>query len=63
METFRILYFRENVLERAEEVEVRDILEAIDKACDKPADCTAEVWSEKGRVGIVGPAPDAQCGD
>ena len=63
METFRILYFRESVLERAEEVEVRDVLEAIDKACDKPAEFTAEVWSENGRVGIVGPAPDAQCGN
>ena len=63
METFRILYFRESVLEHAEEVEVRDVLEAIDKACGKPTDFTAEVWSEKGRVGIVGPAPDARRGD
>ena len=63
METFRILYFLESVLEHAEEIEVRDILEAIDKACDKPPEFTAEVWSGRGRVGIVGPAPDAQCGD
>ena len=58
MQTFRILYFRESVLDSAEEVEVEDMLEAIEKASDKSPEITAEVWGERGRVGVVGPSPD-----
>ena len=50
MQNFRILYFRENVFERSEEIEVTDILEAIEVASAKPPDLRAEVWSDKGRV-------------
>jgi hypothetical protein len=57
MQTFRILYFRENVLEHAEEIRVRDVLEAIEKASGKPAGLRAEVWSERGRVGEIGTSP------
>jgi hypothetical protein len=60
VETFRILYFRESVLEHSEEVEVRDVLEAIDKASAKAPELSVEVWSDQGRVGMIGPAPSAQ---
>lgn len=57
MQTFRILYFRESQLESTEKVRVRDVLEAIDKASRKSPELSAEVWSDKGRVGIIGPTP------
>ena len=59
MQSFRILYFRQNVVEHAEEVELRDVLEAIDQAARKPPEMHAEVWSDAGRVGVVPPAPNA----
>lgn len=57
MQSFRILYFRESVLDHAEEVRVCDVLEAIEKASHKPAHLRVEVWSDKGRVGEIGPSP------
>ena len=51
---FRIFYFRHNVLDHAEEVEGRHVLDAIEKTAGKPSDLTAEIWSEKGKVGIIG---------
>jgi hypothetical protein len=57
MQTFRILYFRESVLEHSEEIEVRDVLDAIEKASRKPPDLRAEVWSGNGRVGEIDPSP------
>lgn len=57
MQTFRILYFRDSILERAEEVRMRDMLEAIDKASGKPPHLRAEVWSEEKRVGEVNAMP------
>ena len=55
MQTFRLLYFRENVLEIAEEVRVRDLLEAIEKAAGQPPDARVELWYR--RVAIIGPSP------
>jgi hypothetical protein len=57
MQRFRILYFHESVLDHSEEVEVKDVLEAIEKASDKPPEFRAEVWGEIGRVGEVPAAP------
>ena len=54
MQTFRILYFRENVLDHAEEFRARDLLDAVDKATKKPPHLRAEVWSGKNRVGEIG---------
>ena len=59
MQSFRILYFRQNVIEHSEELELRDVLEAIDQAARKPSDMHAEIWSSAGRVGVVPPAPSA----
>ena len=58
MPRFRILYFRDNVLDRAEEVEVTDVLEAIERASHKPAEVTSEIWSDRGKAGVVACAPD-----
>lgn len=57
MPLFRIYYFRDNVLEHGDEVELCSVLEAIEKAADADPAMRAEIWSAKGRVGIVGPSP------
>lgn len=57
MRTFRMLYFQENVLEHAEEVVVCDILQAVEAASGKPPHLRVEIWSENGRVGVLGPSP------
>lgn len=59
MPAFRIFYFRHSVLDSAEEVEACDLLQAIQKVSGKPADLRAEIWSDKGKVGIVGPTRGA----
>jgi len=56
MRTFRLLYFRESLLEQAEEVSAPSVLEAIRRATGQPPDIRVEVWSENGRVGTIGPA-------
>jgi hypothetical protein len=57
MQTFRLLYFRESLLEDAQEVRVRDVLEAIEQAGGQPPDVRIEVWSGHRRVGLIGAAP------
>ena len=59
VQTFRLIYFRDNVLQYAELVHVRDVLEAIEKASGKPPELRVEVWSERGRVGLLGVSPTA----
>ncbi len=56
MQPFRILYFRQSVLKRAETVE-GDLLEVIDQATDHRSQDTAEIWSDRGKVGIVEALP------
>lgn len=56
MPTFQILYLRESVLDHSEEIDVCDLLEAIDQAMTKAPDLTAEIRSNGGRVGLVGPS-------
>ena len=53
MQTFRILYFRECVLDHAEEIRVRDVLEAIEEAARKEPRLRAEVWTGEARVAEV----------
>lgn len=60
MQVFRILYFRDSVLEHAEELEVRDVLDAIEKASGKAPELRAEVWSEEKRVGEIGTSPSSR---
>ena len=54
MPAFRIFYFRHSVLGSAEEVDACDLLQAIEKVSGKPPDLRAEIWSDKGKAGIVG---------
>ena len=56
MQTFHLLYFRENVLEDAEEVRARDVLEAVQKGAGQPPDVRVELWQEHRRVAIIGPS-------
>jgi len=56
MPRFQILYLRENVLDHTEEVDVRDLLDAIDRAMTKAPSLTAEIRRHGGRVGLVGPS-------
>ena len=58
MPSFQILYLRENVLAYSEDVDVRDLLEAIDLATAKAPDLTAEIRSNGTRVGMIGPSLD-----
>jgi hypothetical protein len=53
---FRIFYFKDSVLDQAEEIDARDVIEAIERASGKPPEVRAEIWSRKGRVGIIGAA-------
>ena len=57
MPTFQILHFRESVLEHAEEVDARDVLEAIERAAGKPPDQKVEVWIDHRRVAEIGRSP------
>ena len=57
MQSFQILYFREAVLEQAEEIQARDVLEAIEKAAGKPHDLKVEIWFDHRRVAEIGPSP------
>jgi hypothetical protein len=56
METFRLLFFRGSLLERAEEVRADNVVEAIQGVFGSPPEISVEVWSEKGRIGIIGKA-------
>jgi hypothetical protein len=57
MQTYRLLYFRESVLEDAEEVRARDVVEALGRAAGRPAEIRVEVWSNHRRVGIIRRSP------
>lgn len=58
MQTYRILYLRENRLDQSEILPGLDLLEVIDVATEHVAGRTAEIWSENGKVGIVAPPPE-----
>lgn len=57
MPKFRILYLRHNVLEQTESVEAPDILGVIKKASGRPPEDTVEIWSDRGRAGLIRPSP------
>ncbi len=54
MQTFRILYFDETVLEHTEEVRAKDVLEAVEKASGKPRHLRVEIWTASERVAEIG---------
>jgi hypothetical protein len=51
---FRIFYFRDSVLDHAEEVEAGSVVDAVATIAGKPPEVRAEIWSDSGRVGIIG---------
>jgi hypothetical protein len=53
MRRFTLLFLRGNVLERAEQVTHRDVLQAVASAAGQEPDITVEVWSIERRVAIV----------
>ena len=57
VQRFRIFYFRKNILHHSEEVQVRDILDAVDLARGTEPDVRAEIWTDSRRVGEIGPVP------
>jgi hypothetical protein len=57
MQMYRLLYLRDARLEDVREVEARDVPDAIAKTAGQPPDVRIEVWSDKGRVGIVRTSP------
>lgn len=61
MQNYRILYFRDNQLVHSEALGEGDgdLLDAIDRATGNPARNRAEIWSDRGRVGIVESPPEA----
>jgi hypothetical protein len=59
VQKFRVLYFRKSVLEHAEELQARDVLEAIEKASSRPSHFRVELWDEERRADEIGPSPTA----
>lgn len=53
VQTFRVHYFRESLLEQAEEVRLGNVIEAVEKASGKPPQLRVDVWSDKGRVAEI----------
>ncbi len=54
MATFHLLYFRDSVLDQAEEVEARDVLEAVQQTFGRPSYLRVEIWSEHRKVAAIG---------
>ena len=48
MQDFRLLYFRESMLETAEEITTRDLLEAVEKGAGQPPDIRVVVGASPG---------------
>lgn len=57
VQNFKMLYFDQSVLQAAEEVRVRDVLEAIEKATGKPCHQRVEIWHDGRRVAEVSASP------
>lgn len=53
MQRFTLLFLRGNVLERAEQVAHRDVLQAVASAAGQEPDITVEVWLKTRRVAVV----------
>lgn len=59
MSTYRLLYFRANLLERWEEIEAADYLEAVHQAQQRPSDDRVELWRDGHRLASFRPHPKA----
>lgn len=56
--SYRIIYFRGPVLEKAEEVSTKDLVEATQIASSKHPHLTAEIWRGDKKVAICRPTWD-----
>jgi hypothetical protein len=54
MPTFQLLYFRDSILEQSEEIEVGDVLEAVQTAAGRSAHLRVEIWFDHRRVAQIG---------
>jgi hypothetical protein len=59
VQTYRILYFRQDTLEETEDVQAENLIEAVGKASGKPAHLRAEIWCGEECVGEIGSCPTA----
>jgi hypothetical protein len=57
MPKYRLLFFRANLLERWEEIEALDYLEAVQQAAQRPADDRVELWRDDHRLASFRPNP------
>lgn len=58
MSHFRLLYFRDNVLDHAVELDACDLRQAIAEAGRKPPHLRVEIWSSDGRVCSIESSPE-----
>ena len=56
MPTYRLLFFRANLLERWEEIEASDYLEAVEQAVQRPSDDRVELWQGDRRLASFRPS-------
>jgi hypothetical protein len=57
MQTYRLLYLRQSVLDHAEEVKANDVVEAIEHASGIEPDLRVEVWTKRSRVAVLRASP------
>ena len=57
MPTYRLLFFRANLLERWEEIDATDYVGAVEQAAQRPSDDRVELWSEGQRLASFRPNP------
>ena len=55
MPTYRLLFFRANRLDRWEEFEAANHLDAVHTAAQRESDDVMELWSADGKIGVFRP--------
>jgi hypothetical protein len=55
MPTYRLLFFRANRLDRWEEFEAANHLDAVYTAAERQSDDLMELWSPAGKIGVFRP--------
>lgn len=57
MPSYRLLFFRANLLDRWEEIEAADYVEAVQQAAQHPSDDRVELWRDDHRLASFRPNP------
>lgn len=55
MPRYRLLFFRDNRLDRWEEIEAEGFVEAVQAAAQRAGNQSVELWAERGRVATFRP--------